>query len=46
MIVILPSQIVFDRNNNGIPDDIEDDAYPDYPYVPSYYLPASDTCAG
>ena len=33
------SNLYFDRNNNGIPDDIEDDAYPDYPYVPSYYLP-------
>lgn len=32
------SGLYFDRNNNGIPDDIEDDAYPDYPYVPSYYL--------
>ncbi len=33
------SQILFDRNNNGIADEIEDDAYPDYAYVPSYYLP-------
>jgi hypothetical protein len=33
------SDLYFDRNNNGVPDDIEDDAYPDYPYVPSYYLP-------
>jgi hypothetical protein len=33
------SRILFDRNNNGTPDEIEDDAYPDYPYVPSYYLP-------
>jgi hypothetical protein len=33
------SRILFDRNNNGIPDEVEDDAYPDYPYVPSYYLP-------
>ncbi len=33
------SKILFDRNNNGTPDNIEDDAYPDYPYVPSYYLP-------
>jgi hypothetical protein len=33
------SGLYFDRNNNGIPDDIEDDAYPDFPYVPSYYLP-------
>ena len=33
------SKILFDRNNNGIPDEIEDDAYPDYPYVPGYYLP-------
>jgi hypothetical protein len=33
------SKILFDRNNNGIPDEIEDDAYPDYPFVPSYYLP-------
>ena len=32
------SDLYFDRNNNGVPDDIEDDAYPDYPYVPSYYL--------
>jgi len=33
------SKLYFDRNNNGVPDDIEDDAYPDYPHVPSYYLP-------
>jgi hypothetical protein len=33
------SKILFDKNNNGIPDELEDDAYPDYPYVPSYYLP-------
>jgi hypothetical protein len=33
------SKILFDRNNNGIPDEIENDDYPDYPYVPSYYLP-------
>jgi hypothetical protein len=33
------SKILFDRNNNGVPDEIEDDAYPDYPYVPGYYLP-------
>jgi hypothetical protein len=33
------SKILFDRNNNGAPDEIENDAYPDYPYVPSYYLP-------
>jgi hypothetical protein len=33
------SQILFDRNNNGVPEEIENDAYPDYPYVPSYYLP-------
>ena len=33
------SKILFDRNNNGIPDEMEDDGYPDYPYVPSYYLP-------
>jgi len=33
------SQLYFDRNNNGIPDEIEDDQYPDYTYVPSYYLP-------
>jgi hypothetical protein len=33
------SEILFDRNNNEIPDAIENDAYPDYPYVPSYYLP-------
>lgn len=31
------SDMYFDRNNNGVPDQIEDDAYPDYPYVPSYY---------
>jgi hypothetical protein len=31
------SDVYVDRNNNGIPDEIEDDAYPDYPYVPSYY---------
>lgn len=33
------STLYFDRNNNGVPDVIEDDPYPDYPYVPSYYLP-------
>ena len=33
------SALYFDKNNNGVPDDIEDDAYPDYPYVPSFYLP-------
>jgi hypothetical protein len=33
------SRILFDRNNNAVPDEVEDDAYPDYPYVPSYYLP-------
>jgi hypothetical protein len=33
------SRILFDRNSNGIADEVEDDAYPDYPYVPSYYLP-------
>ncbi len=33
------SKLYFDRNNNGAPDDIEEDAYPDYTYVPSYYLP-------
>ncbi len=33
------SRILFDRNNNGIPNEIENDPYPDYPYVPSYYLP-------
>jgi hypothetical protein len=33
------SKLYFDRNNNGTPDDIEEDAYPDYTYVPSYYLP-------
>ena len=33
------SKILFDRNNNGTPDEIENDAYPDYPYVPGYYLP-------
>jgi hypothetical protein len=32
------SDLYYDRNNNGVPDEIEDDAYPDYPYVPSYYL--------
>jgi hypothetical protein len=32
------SKLYFDRNNNGIPEEIEDDPYPDYPYVPSYYL--------
>ncbi len=35
----IESKILFDRNNNGTPDELEDDAYPDYPYVPSYYLP-------
>jgi hypothetical protein len=33
------SRILFDRNSNGIPDEVEDDPYPDYPYIPSYYLP-------
>jgi hypothetical protein len=33
------SRILFDRNGNGIADEVEDDAYPDYPYVPGYYLP-------
>jgi hypothetical protein len=33
------SSLYWDRNNNGTPDDIEDDAYPDYTYVPGYYLP-------
>ncbi len=33
------SEILFDRNSNGVPDEIENDPYPDYPYVPSYYLP-------
>jgi hypothetical protein len=33
------SKLYFDRNNNGVADEIEDDAYPDYPYVPGYYLP-------
>jgi hypothetical protein len=33
------STMYFDRNNNGVPDEIEDDAYPDYPHVPGYYLP-------
>ena len=33
------SKILFDRNNNGTADVLEDDPYPDYPYVPSYYLP-------
>jgi hypothetical protein len=32
------SSLYWDRNNNGVPDDIEDDAYPDYTYVPGYYL--------
>jgi hypothetical protein len=32
------SDLYFDRNNNGIPEEIEDDPYPDFPYVPSYYL--------
>jgi hypothetical protein len=31
------SDVYYDRNNNGVPDEIEDDAYPDYPYEPSYY---------
>jgi hypothetical protein len=31
------SNLYYDRNNNGIADEIEDDAYPDYTYVPSYY---------
>ena len=33
------SKILFDRNFNGVPDELENDPYPDYPYVPSYYLP-------
>jgi hypothetical protein len=33
------SKILFDRNSNGVPDVVEDDPYPDYPYIPSYYLP-------
>jgi hypothetical protein len=33
------STLYFDRNNNSVPDVIEDDPYPDYPYVPSYFLP-------
>lgn len=33
------SNVYFDRNNNGTADEIEFDAYPDYRYVPSYYLP-------
>jgi hypothetical protein len=33
------SNLYFDRNDNGVPDVIEDDAYPDYPYVPGFYLP-------
>ena len=33
------SKILFDRNTNGIPDQMENDPYPDYSYVPSYYLP-------
>ena len=33
------SKLYFDRNNNGVPDEIEDDAYPNYPYLPGYYLP-------
>ena len=32
------SSLYWDRNNNGVPDNIEDDAYPDYTYVPGYYL--------
>jgi hypothetical protein len=32
------SDLYMDRNNNGVPDEIEDDAYPDYPHVPGYYL--------
>ncbi len=32
------SDVYFDRNNNGVPDEVEDDAYPDYPHVPGYYL--------
>jgi len=32
------SDIYFDKNNNNVPDEIEDDPYPDYPYVPGYYL--------
>jgi len=38
------SDLYFDRNNNGVPDDIEDDAYPDYPMYPVTISPASDTC--
>lgn len=33
------SSLYFDRNNNGVPDNIEDDAYPDYTYVPGFFLP-------
>jgi hypothetical protein len=33
------SGLYFDRNNNGVPDAIEDDPYPDYTYIPSYYRP-------
>ncbi|MBN2567810.1 MAG: hypothetical protein JXB42_00100 [Deltaproteobacteria bacterium] len=32
------SNLYIDRNNNAVPDEVEDDAYPDYPYVPGYYL--------
>lgn len=32
------SDIYFDKNNNNVPDAIEDDPYPDFPYVPGYYL--------
>lgn len=32
------SSLYFDKNNNSVPDVVEDDPYPDYPYVPSYYL--------
>jgi hypothetical protein len=32
------SRLYFDRNNNGVTDDIEDDDYPDYTYIPSFYL--------
>jgi len=30
--------IFLDRNNNLVPDAVEDDVYPDYAYLPSYYL--------
>jgi hypothetical protein len=32
------SKFYFDRNNNLVPDNIEDDLCPDYPYLPSFYL--------